>query len=621
MDPIRLPTYDTRTRSRDQGAPISVSERGPAEEAPTRQAVIDAALGRIPAGFVVTNARIVNVFTREVIAGDVALLGDRIVAVGELPDGARGSETKVLEADGAYLVPGFVEPHFHAAEPSLSPFDLAIELLKRGTTTLATDLVEFYAVGGVSAVQWALAELQAAGLRTLFLLPLHAMGMEEFGTLRHTATVEEFQGMASWPQTAGISEPPPNTVLDGDGRVLEVLDTTLREPLVFEGHAPDLDGERLQAYLAAGATSDHESTSEADALAKLRLGCRIIMRECSASRDLRALVPLVLRYPESSRFFMVCSDDMQAKELVHEGHIDHKLRVAIDAGLDPITAIQLATINSAEYFGLAASLGSIAPGKMADLLLVDSLAELRPHTVIAAGRVVSGEGTLSEPRRNGTAPPQSLKATVDIGRTPTVEDFRIAAPNSKDIATVRVIGIENGTLLSRALTHVSLVIEGAVENDLPADILKVAVLDRHRASGRIGLGFVNGVGLKEGALATTFNWPHYGLLVVGASDAEMVAAVAAMQALGGGLVAVRDREVIASVEFEVGGIVGSLPLEAIHAELEAFELAATTIGSRLTDHLTALAALTIPHIPRYGLTDRGLYDSEAGRFVDVLVDG
>jgi adenine deaminase len=607
-------------RSDDDRGRDSAAMPGGAEPPSTRQAAIDAALGRRPASFVVVGAQIVNVFTREVLAGDVALLGEQIVAVGELPGGAVGPETEVLDAGGAYLVPGFVEPHFHAGEPSLSPGDLARALLERGTTTLATDLVEFYAVGGVPAVRWALAELEARGLRTLFLLPLHAMGMEGFGTMRHTASVEDFQLMASWPQTAGINEPPPNTVLDGDGRVLQVLDAALREPRVFEGHAPELGGARLQAYLAAGASSDHESGSEEDALAKLRLGCRIIMRECSASRDLRKLVPLLLRYPESSRFFMVCSDDMQAKELVEEGHIDHKLRVAIAAGLDPITAIQLATINPAEYFGLSASLGSIAPGKLADLLLVDSLSELRPHTVIASGRVVAREGRASGKRRS-QPPPESLKASVELPGPVGSEDFRIAALGADGTARVRVIGIDNGTLLSKALVHELAVSDGFIANDVDHDVLKIAALDRHSASGRIGLAFLQGTGLKEGAIATTFNWPHYCLLVIGTSDEEMAFAVAAMGDLGGGLIAVQGGEVLASVEFEVGGVVGSLPLEDTHAELKAFEQAAAGLGSRLTDHLTALAALTIPHIPRYGLSDLGLYDLEPGRFVSVLANG
>jgi adenine deaminase len=582
--------------------------------------VIDAALGVTPATLAIRDAQIISVFTREVTTGDVAVLGDRIVAVGALPDGALGPETVTLDAAGAYLLPGFIEPHFHAAEPSLSPFDLGLTLLERGTTTLATDLVEFYAVGGLPAVEWALAGLEASGIRTLLLLPLHAMGMEDFGTTRHVATVEDFLTMASWPQTAGINEPPPNTVIDGDGRVLEVLDATLHEPLVFEGHGPGLDGPRLQAYLAAGATSDHESTTAAEALAKLRLGCRVIMRECSASRDLRALVPLLLEHPESSRFFMVCSDDMQAKEFVGEGHIDHKLRLAIEVGLDPVTAIQLATINPAEYFGRAASLGSVAPGKLADLVLVESLTTLRPQLVVASGRVVARDGAATQ-RRSRIAHPPSLTAEVAIASGTRADDFRIDAPAGAETMAVRVIGIANGTLLSSALINQSPVIDGAVMNDLDADVVKVAALDRHTASGRIAVAFVSGIGLTEGALATTFNWPHYGLLVLGASDAEMATAVGAMRELGGGLLAVRGDEVIASVRFEIGGIVGTLPLQEMHAQLEAFETAAAGLGSRLSDHLTALAALTIPHIPRYGLSDRGLYDSEAGAFVDVLLDG
>jgi adenine deaminase len=332
-------------------------------------------------------------------------------------------------------------------------------------------------------------------------------------------------------------------------------------------------------------------------------------------------VPLLLRYPESSRFFMVCSDDMQAKELVEEGHIDHKLRVAIDAGLDPITAIQLATINPAEYFGLAASLGSIAPGKLADLLLIDSLGELRPQTVIAAGRVVAREGRATGGRSGRTPPPESLKAGVELPRPLVGEDFRIAAAGPGATAKVRVIGIENGTLLSKALVHELPVGDGVIANDVEHDVLKVAALDRHRASGRIGLAFLTGTGLERGAIATTFTAPHYGLLVVGTSDEEMAFAVGAMRDLGGGLVAVQGGTLVASVEFEVGGVVGSLPLEEMHAELRAFEDAAAGLGSTLTDHLTALAAVTIPHIPQCGLSDLGLYDLESGRFVDILAEG
>jgi adenine deaminase len=588
--------------------------------APSRRALIDAALHPGSATLVVRDARIVNVFTREILPGDVAVLGDRIIAVGPKLETYAGANAEVLDAAGSYLVPGFIEPHFHAGEPSLSPGDLALALLERGTTTLATDLVEFYAVGGPPAVAWALNELEESGLRTLLLLPLHLLGMERFGTVRHTPTVADFLEMAAWRQTAGINEPPPETVIDQDGGVLEVLDVVLQAPRVFEGHAPALGGARLQAYLAAGASSDHESTNVEDALAKLRLGCRIMMRHCAASQDLRRLVPLVMRYPEAARFFMICSDDMQAKELVVEGHIDHKLRIAIEAGLDPITALQLVTINAAEYFGLAGTLGSIAPGKLADLLLVDSLTELRPSTVIASGTVVARDGRAVAELGKGVAPPDSLRATVEIREPVGAGDFYIPAPQAEGSVQVRVIGIDNGTLLSEALVETLPVIAGGVVPDVDRDILKVAALDRHTASGRAGLAFVHGVGLKHGALATTFTAPHYGLLVVGTTDQEMAAAVTAMRELGGGLAAVRDGAVTAAVEFDVGGFVGSVPLGEMHRQLQSFEQAAAELGCRLIDPLISLASLTIPHIPRYGLSDFGLYDADEQLFVDVLLD-
>jgi adenine deaminase len=587
---------------------------------PTRRAIIDVALGRRPASMVISGGRLVHVHTGEVLEGDVAVLGDRIVSIGELPAASRGPDTQIVDARDAFVIPGFIEPHFHAADPSMAPGDLALALLARGTTTLATDLVEFYAVGGLPAVRWALDELERGGLRVLFLLPLHALGMEEFGTMRHVPNVAEFLEMATWGQTAGINEPPPNTVLDGDGRVLEVLDAALHGLRVFEGHAPELTGARLQAYLAAGASSDHEATSADDALAKLRLGCHIIMRECAAARDLRQIAPLLMRLPEAARFFMVCSDDMQCKELVEEGHIDHKLRVAIDVGVEPVAAVQLATINAAEYFGLGTSIGSVSPGRYADLLLVESLQQLRPRLVISGGAVVAGDGHASVARDTSHRPPASLRASVDVGRLPSVADLRLSAPAGRLSVEVRVIGIENGTLLSRGLTHACEVRGEAVQSDLAADVLKVAAFDRHEASGRVGLAFVKGTGLRAGAIASTFSWPHYGLVVIGTSDEEIVHAVAAMHRLGGGVAAVQGGEVLAAVRFDIGGIVGSRPLAKMFGELAAFEAAAAQLGCRLTDPVTALAALTIPHIPRYGLSDLGLYDSEAAGFVDVMLD-
>ena len=268
---------------------------------------------------------------------------------------------------------------------------------------------------------------------------------------------------------------------------------------------------------------------------------------------------------------------------------------------------------------MAGSLGSIAPGKLADMLLVDSLTVLRPRTVIAAGRVVAREGRAVIAATASSAKPECLEATVEVCFPVSAEDFRVTPLGGGATASVRVIGIDNATLLSTALVRELPVNGGGIVSDVDQDVLKVAALDRHTASGRRCVGFVHGVGLGLGALATTFTAPHYGLLVVGSADDEMAAAVAAMRDLGGGLIAVVDGAVVASVEFDIGGFVGSLPLNDMYVELQDLRARRRVLGCRLIDPLISLASLTIPNIPRYGLSDFGLYDCEQRRFVDVVL--
>lgn len=586
---------------------------------PSRRERIEAALGRRPCDLVLAGAGIVNVFTREVLSGRVAIWQDRIVGVGELPDGAIGPETEVRELPGGYLLPGFIDPHMHAGDTSLPVQALAAALLERGTTSLATDMCELYAMGGLDAVRWAIGVAEEAGLRILFMLPLHSLGAERFGAFAHPPTIEEYLEMAAWPQTIAVNEPPPNVVLRGHEGVLSVIDAVMATGRRFEGHAPGLAGTELQAYIAAGSSSDHEAVAAREALEKLRLGYRIIMRECAASRDLSELVKVVVERPETARFFMVGSDDMQAKEFVQEGHIDHKLRQVMAAGIDPLTAIQMATINVAEYFGLADDLGSVSPGKRADLVWVNSLRELRSPTVIAAGQVVVEGGRFLGDRSRAREVPEFLRSRVEIGGEVGPGMFRVPAPIARGTARVRVMGINDGSLISDMREAVLPVRDGEILADPARDLLKIAVIDRHLGSGAVGLGFVQGFGLTAGALASTFFWQHFSLLVVGGSDAEMAAAVHAMQDLGGGVLAVRDGALLHGVAMPVGGIVGAGTLEEIHDDLQAFERATASLGSPLGDPFMSLAFASIPHIPHYGITDKGWYETFREEFVDIVL--
>jgi adenine deaminase len=343
-----------------------------------------------------------------------------------------------------------------------------------------------------------------------------------------------------------------------------------------------------------------------------------MMREGSASRDLENLAPLLLEFPDSSRFVMVCTDEVEPKDLVAEGHVDHKLRKLVRLGVDPLVAIQTATINTAEYFGLADQIGSVSPGKIADLLVVDELGTFRPALVVANGRVVAEDGRFVAPL-DAPRPSDVLRSKVVLARPPSPVDFELPAPAETGRAEVRVIGIVDGTLVSEARTHVCAIRDGRVQADPSNDVLKVAVLERHVGSGRAGRGFMSGLRFVSGAVAMTYCHVHQNLLVLGTSDEEMAHAAQVVVGLGGGMAVVREGEVVRSVELPVGGVLGSGSLEEMDREMHELDKAIWSIGCGLASPVLSIAFSVLPTIPAYGLTDFGLYDVPAEQFVDVVL--
>jgi adenine deaminase len=583
---------------------------------------IDAALGVRPADLILKNGRIANVFVREVEEGAITIACGRIVALGAVPPGAEGPQTEVRDVDGAYLLPGYVDAHMHVGGSYLPVGVLGAALLARGTTALATDFYELYAMAGVPGVEECVAAAEAAGLRLLFMSPAHLLGFDRYGTFAHTPQVEEFIEMGRWARTVAVNEPPPFMVLgrDESADVLRVLDDALAQRKVFEGHAVGLGDRELQAYLAAGASSDHEAATLEEVREKLRLGYRVIMREGSASRDLAQLAPLLLEYPHASRFVSVCSDELEPKDLIAEGHIDHKLRKLVAAGVDPLVALQTATINTAEYLGVADDVGSLAPGRRADVLVVDELELFRPRLVFAAGALVAEDGRHLGDVSSLERVPDVLRGKVVLKRPLEPADFelRLARPDGK--VRVRVIGIVDGTLLSKAREHVCEVEGGVVRADPAADVLRVSVVERHTGSGRIGHGFVSGLKLHDGAVAMTYCHQHHNLLVIGTSEAQMARAAGEVSRLGGGIAVVRGDAVAKSLAFPFGGIMGELGLEPMAAELKEVEDAIWSLGCELTAPILAISFSVVPTIPAYGLTDFGFYDTLGQRFVEPILD-
>jgi adenine deaminase len=575
--------------------------------------LMDTALDREAPDLVVRGGRVLNVFTEEIQEADVLVRHGRVAAV--VPPGRdHAGAGSVVEADGRYVVPGLIDAHFHIGGSHLPPAELARSLLARGTTTVATDFYEIYTGAGPAGVRAALDEVLAAGLGVLFLPPAHLIGLEDVGTFGWNVSAADMIEMLAWSEAVGIMEPPAAAVLAREPDLLKVLDENLERGMVFAGHAPGQGGAALHAYLATGASSDHESTRAEEALDKLRAGMRPMMREGSAARDLAQLVELVTRFPRSSRYMMFCSDETDPADLVAKGHMDLKVRMAVDAGVPPVVAVQMASINVAEYYGVAGRLGSIAPGRRADFVLVENLEGFRASAVVAGGRLV------------GDQPGEAAAAAVDAGLTSRVNiprpfepaDFRLPAPNGDGSQVVaRVIGVRDGTLVSEALER-SLPVTGGVVLPRPdQDVLRIAVAERHRGSGRFGRGFVEGFGFGSGAVGMTYCHVYQNLMVVGTSDEQMTEAANAVAELGGGIAVVGSDGVLARWALPVVGVMADQPLERVEPAFTEVNRALAAIGCGLASPVLSLSFVALPTIPAYGLTDNGLFDVTGQRFVEV----
>jgi adenine deaminase len=593
----------------------SMKERSPSG----RAELIQATLGMQTCTTILHNAQIVNVYTREIDYGSVALWHDRIAATGDVRHIRTDASTEVRDLKGAYLLPGFIDPHIHVGDPTLPVAELAKVLLERGTTGVCIDMCELYGIGGLPAVRWALDQAKTAGLDAMLTLPLHSLGAEQLGTFRHVPTVEEFLEMARWPEALAVNEPSPHAALGEHAGTLQVIEAMLSRRGRIAGHAPALAGRELQAYMAAGASSDHEAVSAEEALERLRLGCHVMMRECAGSRDMENIIPLILQRPELARFVMVCSDDMQAWEFAEEGHIDHKLRKLVRLGLDPMTAIQMATINVAQYYGLCDDYGAIVPGRYADLAAFASIEDFRAPTVYSKGVLVVSDGQRCTEAIVPEIPP-FLRSEVRLGEPLGRAELAIPARSQSGQARVRVIGIRSGTLMSAALEADLDVHEGKIQASVAQDVLKIAVLDRHHGSGKIGKAFVNGFGLKRGAIATTYFWQHFSLLCVGSSDDEMLAAIAVLKDMGGGVAAVAEGKTLAAVPLPIGGILATVSLDETYRRMRGFTAACRELGCALEDPFLSLAFTSLPHIPHYGITDQGLYETDTAAFVPVEIE-
>jgi adenine deaminase len=579
--------------------------------------IIDASMGDAPHDLVVRGGLVVNIFTAEVEAADVGIWRDRIVTVGDLPAGAIGARTKVVRANGRALIPGLIDPHFHMGGSQLCMPEWSRALLRCGTTTIATDLAEIYSYAGAGGVRFALNEAKKAGLRVWYLPPVHLFGLEQQGSFRHPPDAEEMIRMLDWPEAIGVNEPPPAQVLGKNSNVLRVIAAAQARGLTFAGHLPGVDGHALQAYVAAGGNSCHESTTVEEARLKLAVGVWPMLRFGSAGPDLPELLPLVTNHAAAARWSMFCTDDQDPSDLEANGNVNRNIRMAVAAGIEPPTAISMGSTNPALYYGKASSLGSISPGRIADVVAVADLSRLDVTDVVVAGEPLVRDGELvRKPIRSRY--PASLQSRIRWRRE--LRDFDLAVASSGSAARVRVIGVKDGSLLSEALVEELAVVNGSVVADPDRDISKVAVVDRNSGNLTAGVAFVRGTGIRDGAVASTYCHGHQNLLLIGATDEQMQLAASSVQRMGGGVAVVSGSRVTATWALPLIGVFSTDPIHRAVSDLANVRDALHAIGCTFSSPVLALAFVALTTIPSYGLTERGLYDVDREEFVPTVIE-
>jgi adenine deaminase len=567
-----------------------------------RQHLIAVARGDEPADLAIRGARVFSVFTREWLEGDVAVAGGRFAGVG------RYEAKEAFDAGGGRLVPGFVDAHVHIESSMLTLERFAEVILARGTTTIVADPHELANVAGADGVHWLLDAAASVPLNVFVMAPscVPASGFESPRAPLDVAAMESVLAREGALGVAEMMNFP--AVVAGDAAVLEKV--VAAGATHVDGHAPGLTGHELNAYLAAGIGSDHESTTYEEALEKRRKGAWILIREASNARNLEALLPLVRRYgPERCA---LCTDDREADVLFDEGHIDGMCETAVRAGLPPEEVLVMATHNGAACHGLA-GLGAIAPGYRADFALLPD-AGFRPDRVYKDGRLVAAAG---EPVPIAASkPPAWITDTVRIGRL-SASDLEIAASG----AQVRVIELVPDQLLTGSSTERPSIAGGLAVADPSRDMAKIAVVERHNATGRIGLGFVRGFGLREGAFASTVAHDAHNVIVVGTSDDDMEACVRRLAEIGGGIVAIRNATVLAELALPVAGLMSDRPGATVARELGELRRAARSLGVEVRAPFMALSFLGLSVIPSLKITDRGLIDVDRFEVVPLEVEG
>jgi len=581
--------------------------------------VIDVAMGRRPADLVIRGGRLVNVLTREIYPADVAVAGTRIAAVGDV-DYAMGPDTAVVDASCKYLTPGLIDQHIHIHETQLDIVQFAAAVLPRGTTGVCTDLYGEMVVGGSRAVRTVLDAARGLPLKVWFMLG--TPGYYQNDPFGHSGwpSREEMLEMLDWPECYGMDDAFAAKIIAADPRILDLVDAVQARGKKVCGHGSEIRGRDLNGWMAyVRATDDHESVDPEEAVEKARAGLHVSMREGSGCFNVSAVARAVSEYGIDPRRFCFCTDLISPLQIADDGHIDNAVRRAIQSGIPPVVAVQMATLNAAECLKVDDDEGSVSPGKIADILLVDDLTAFRVAGVIANGSLVAQDGTLLAPLPRYRYPEWAY-GTVHFPHSLTPGDFALPGDAEQGEVMVRVITASGQTLLTGQAHERMMPKHGQITADADRDILKIAAVERVRGTGEIGVGLIRGFGLRSGAMATTYNSQQQNLVVLGTNDRDMAVAANTLARTGGGFVAVERGEVRGLLELPLFGLSSDRPYDQVVSTLRQLHVVLAEMGCHLPAPFHTLGFMGLPvDIGTLKISPRGLVDVWQSSIVPLTV--
>ena len=568
--------------------------------------IINVARGLEKADLVIKNANIVNVLSEEIHKGDIAICDGVIAGIGENYSGE-----KEIDINGAYVTPSFIDGHVHLESTMMLPKEFVKTVLPAGTTTVIIDPHEISNVLGLHGISFMHEAVKDLPMNVYTMLP-SCVPATPFETSGFDLNSYDLSLLIDKPWVLGIAEMMnfPG-VLNLDKNVMAKLELAKSRGKRIDGHAPYLSGKDLCGYIASGVKSDHECTTPEEAIEKLRLGVYVMIREGTAAKDLDALIP-VLKTSNTRKCIFV-TDDRHPVDL--KEHINGMVRRVVEAGVDPIKAVQVASLNTAEYFGLK-DLGAIAPGYKADLLVLPDLKTFKPDIVLKDGQVVAQDGKLAVeiPENDAIATRNSVNV-----RWITMDDFKIQTEGD-GVKKVRVLEVIPHQLITKSVMSDVKVVDGNAVSNVETDTLKICVIERHRATGNIGKGFVKGFNLKCGAIASTVAHDSHNMIVIGTNDFDMYTAAVALIKCQGGKVVVKDGEIISQLPLPIAGLMSDKEFDFVVEKCDELNKAAHSIGCKLEDPFMTMGFLSLPVIPELKITDKGVFDTNKFDFVDIFED-